>query len=159
MESSPFFQGGENVNATMAALKGATVPDHAPADGLALHARDIGQKFGFDDGGVPDPLWEILGDYGLAGPFGVLNWWDTVLWTMVQAYLVPAIESQTDAVLPPLMLSESTSHNPIRFTAVDLDDVDLPKITVHVPWLTVLAHAVIAIEDAQAAKDAASPSR
>lgn len=153
---------------TMAALKGVTPRRHTVLEGLALHAGSIDQKFGFDDGAIPDPLWDLMGDYGFKGPLGVMGWWDAALWAMVTTHLVPAIDSHIEAhsgdPLPPLMLSAYTSHNPIRFarntdtasTLDNLDDVVLPDVTVVVPWLDVLAHTIIAIEDARAAKAAAS---
>ena len=143
--------------ATMAALKGVTPPDYAPSGGFALSAGSIGQKFGFYDGDTPDPVWDLLREYGTKVPLGIGGWWRGVLWDLVIGHLVPAIDAHLSAhgqdPLPRLHFMEWTNHNPVRF-ASDETTADLPPdLTVHVPWLEVLAHCVIAVEDAVTAKD------
>lgn len=143
--------------ATMAALKGVTPPAYATPEGFALHASSIGHKFGFNDGDTPDPVWDLLHAYGTKVPLGIGGWWRGVLWDLVILHLVPAIEAHTGGPLPPLHFMEWTNHNPVRFADDDINpDIDaatLPDLTVHVPWLNVLAHAVIAVEAAITAKE------
>lgn len=143
--------------ATLAALKGVTPPDYAPAAGLTLHASSIDQKFGFDDGDTPDPVWDLLADYGIKSTLGIGGWWRRVLWDLVHAHLLPALDTHLSdhghPPLPPLHYMEWTNHNPVRF-AGDPKTVVLPEVIVHVPWLVVLAHAVLAVEAATAAKAA-----
>lgn len=131
--------------ATMAALKGIAFQEDfstAGPDGLVLRSESIGTKFGFSDGDCPDPVRDMVDAwYGHAEYVGGKTW-HPVLWDLVNEHLVPAL-GDTDLDLY-LM---STIHNPIRSGHRDLSHMP-SDVEVTVPWLTVLAHVIIAIDAA-----------
>lgn len=142
--------------ATLAALKGMTTPHSGQASGFVLRARDIGDEFGFYDGGITYPNWELLHDwYHGDVPFAIDSGWHAVLWRVVHEHLIPEIVPRLEmagAPMPHLSYAETT-HNPVRFADAEVDPAILPDLTVHVPWLVVLAHCVVEIDSRLATQD------
>lgn len=133
---------------TLAALRGVQPPAYAATDGLGLSALSIGDKWGFYDGDVTDPVYDLLIDWYGRIPSRIGSWWKPVLWTLVHEHLIPELTPRMDVPLPRLHYMYGTMHNPVRFaddTAVD--PAILPDLTVHVPWLRVLAHCVVEIDE------------
>lgn len=147
--------------ATLAALKGISPPATVQPAGLALSASSIGNKFGFYDGNTPDATYDMLYDWYRPLPSGVGGFWRAVLWRIAHEHLIPEVTEMMDTAgtpLPPLAYVD-TIHNPVRFANKDMDwSMDpstLPDLTVHVPWLVVLAHCVVEIDSRLAAQDPA----
>lgn len=125
--------------ATMAALKGVTVPDSASPEGLALSSSSLDSKFGFNDGDCPEEVMEVVAEYQGTWKYLTNDVWRPVLWDMVHAYLLPALDN------PAINLRfADTSHNPIR--ARNALPSNMPLLFVTVPWPTVIAHVVTALD-------------
>lgn len=136
---------------TLVALR-AVVPTYADPQGLALPARSIGNKWGFNDGDTPDPLYDMLFDWYETIPRQAGQFWRPTLWRLVNEHLVPAVVAAMDVALPRLSYMPGI-HNPVRFADDDVDISILPDLMVHVPWLEVLARTVHAIEDSVTYRD------
>lgn len=109
---------------------------HLPSWGLL-------SKWGFNDGDMPDHIWDWLEErIGIDAARDVP--WRTVLEALVREHLVPALDQAVEVV------TVETCHNPIRATTVDGADVEdfwfqnlaeQPKLTpdgVDVPYEAVL---------------------
>ena len=80
-------------------------------DGIALYAADLWSKWGFNDGDMPDEVWDALEEEGI----DVLHLdWHRVLIDLVRTFLVPRLDVEVE------LQEIITSHNPIR--SVDAGD-------------------------------------
>lgn len=130
-----------STTAVLVALSGVRIPDDAPAAGLELDSRDIGNKFGFGDGDVPDCMFAMAEGYFGAYRYVPRDVWHRVLIDLVQSRLLPALGN------PPvdIAIMEDSLHNPIRIHTPH--SADFLHGEVHVPWLEVLAAVVDLMPD------------
>lgn len=123
--------------------------DHGQApDVLRLHSDSLLSKWGFNDGDMPDRVYDYCDANGIG--YAELNWTATLI-RLVREHLLPALEHQVD------VYEIVTIHNPIRARTVDgvridptdLDDeVELTPQCVDVPLAVVMQQAVWGRDDA-----------
>lgn len=106
--------------------------------GLTLDSRYIDDKFGFNDGDVPEAVIDMVDTYHGKYVHVERFVWHRVLMHLVQTRLLPALGN------PSVDLYQMNSlHNPIR-TKTPLS-ADFPHGTVTVPWLDVLTTVLVAM--------------
>lgn len=93
--------------------------------GMALSARDLASKWGFNDGDMPDELWDLL---DLIDERMEVDW-HAVLRRVVRARLLPLLSPEVALTVYDI----ETCHNPIR-TDYWCDDGFPPNILVVVLW-------------------------
>ncbi|MEU4537457.1 hypothetical protein AB0G15_21600 [Streptosporangium sp. NPDC023825] len=80
---------------------------------LRLFSDGLLSKWGFDDGDVPDVVWDFHEERGLPQPDG----WHEVLRRLVEERLLPVLDQRVEVTFV------WTSHNPVRALTVDGVDV------------------------------------
>lgn len=93
---------------------------------LTLFSAGLLSKWGFNDGDMPDGLWDYFDEKGMQ----VMDW-HPVLIHLVRGFLAPKIEQNIELV------EICTGHNPIRVTRLyGLDVSDAWYSTSNRMWLT-----------------------
>jgi hypothetical protein len=112
------------------------------SEGLRLGADGLASKWGFNDGDMPDELWDILDD--LVIPTDLVNWHE-VLRRLVRMHLVPLLPAGIE------VYNVETIHNPIRTDhwGDPSGDPEPPDISVMIPWPDVVAACEAAITRAE----------
>lgn len=85
---------------------------------LLLVADGLLSKWGFLDGDTPDEVLDYCDKHGLT--YGDKDWREDVLPMLVRTYLLPELEKHHTITLTTI----GTSHNPIRASIVDGQDVE-----------------------------------
>ena len=96
------------------------------SDGLLMSTEDLLSKFGFNDGDVPDELWDILYRAKISMSIEI---WENVLRKLVRKHLLPLLPDGTEAY------DIASAHNPIRVdefpTGSKVSDL---IVDIVVPW-------------------------
>lgn len=138
--SEPRLVARRDALVTLAALRDI-VPDFADIDGLLFDSRWLEQRYGFNDGDVPEAVRRMVDAFVGSYCHISTDVWHHYLLYVVNTRLLPALGS------PPITLSfaPGSLHNPIG-----LDDrlgADFPHGSIHVPWVEVLADVLIALDN------------
>lgn len=72
---------------------------------LTLWSDDLFSKWGFNDGDLPDPVWDLIINENLDRR--TIHWRD-VLCNLVKKYVLPLLDQEVG------VYQMSTAHNPIR---------------------------------------------
>jgi hypothetical protein len=124
--------GGSVCQDTAGCAAAASVVDQSV--GLWLGSTSLLSKWGFDDGSVPDELYDYLEPRSPVGPGGTwpdLRWvhavWCEVLAVLVRERLLPFLDQRVE-----VYALGGGSHNPVR--AERVDDVEVPDEVLRDPW-------------------------
>ena len=93
--------------------------------GMELSAHGLASKWGFNDGDMPDELWDMLDDAGIHG-----GDWHRTLRRVVRDRLVPLLPPEIAATV----YDSETTHNPVRTDYWGEDKSSVPDIAVTVTW-------------------------
>lgn len=82
---------------------------------LTLVSEDLLSKWGFNDGDLPDWIWDVCDEQRI--DHDAFEWHD-VLWALANEHLSPALGQHVHLV------RIETNHNPVRASTVDGVDVE-----------------------------------
>jgi hypothetical protein len=108
---------------------------------LTLFSDGLCSKWGFNDGDMPDDVWDWCDEHGIDG--GSVDW-HAVLRKLVREHLLPALAEHHDVEVYHI----ETHHNPIRASRIDGQEIDAykgPAPDLTPEWVTVPAEVVAAV--------------
>ena len=108
---------------------------------LTLFSAELCSKWGFNDGDVPDHIWDWCNENGIGR---ISADWHAVLRRLVREHLLPALAEHHEVEV----YDVETNHNPIRASRIDgqeIDDHTGPTPALTPAWVTVPAEVVAAL--------------
>jgi hypothetical protein len=138
--SDPDLVARRDALVTLAALRDI-VPDFADPEGLMFDSRWLGQKFGFDDGDVPEAVRRMVDTFVGSYRYISTEVWHHYLLYVVNTRLLPALGDSLISV----SFAPGSLHNPIRLH--EPLDANFAHASIRVPWVEVLADALLALDN------------